>query len=152
MQMDRDEIRKIEWDCSKLVNEFYCALDEKRYEDMANLFAPEGIWNRLGVDLKGPQQILSSMEMRSDWLTAHLVTNTRVRVLLSNHAETTQYITLYRHEGWAPEHGPASVVLPLGVLKHWDSHVKVGSEWKIAKKVSQAIMIDRSRVSKYNKK
>ena len=150
--MDADEIRKIEWDCSRLVNEFYCALDEKRYPDLANLFAPDGIWNRLGVDLKGPEKILESMDTRSDWLTAHLVTNTRVRVISQDRAETTQYITLYRHEGWAPEQGPPAVVLPLGVLKHWDSHVRIGGAWKIAKKVSQAIMIDRSRVSKYDKK
>ena len=150
--MDRDLVRNIEWDCVRLVNEFYCALDEKRYEDLANLFAPEGIWNRLGIDLKGPPQILASMDTRSDWLTAHLVSNTRVRVLSQDHAETTQYITLYRHEGWVPEHGPAAVVLPLGVLKHWDTHVRIDGDWKIAKKVSQAIMIDRSRVSKYDKK
>jgi hypothetical protein len=150
--MNRDLIRHIEWDCVRLVNEFYCALDEKRYEDLANLFAPDGVWNRLGVDLKGPPQILSSMEERSDWLTAHLVTNTRVKVLSQDHAETTQYITLYRHEGWSPERGPAAVVLPLGILKHWDTHVRTEDGWKIARKVSQAIMIDRVRVSKYDNK
>lgn len=149
--MDRNAMRAIEWDCTRLVTEFYGALDEKRYEDMANLFAPDGIWNRLGVDLKGPAQILAAMTSRADWLTAHLVTNVRVKILSDTRAETTQYITLYRHEGWSPEKGPAEVVLPLGVLKHNDEHVLVHGEWKIAKKVSRAIMVDRSRVSKYDK-
>jgi hypothetical protein len=150
--MDRDEERRIEWDCTQLVTAFYAALDEKRYEDLAGLFAVDGIWNRLGVDLVGREAILQALGTRVDWLTAHIVTNTRVAVRDMNHADTVQYITLYRHEDWAADAGPAPVVLPLGVLKHWDTHVRVGSTWKIASKRSHAIMANRERVTHYDKK
>ena len=70
--MDRENARAIEWDCAKLVHEFYCALDDQRYSDLANLFAPAGVWNRLGIDLIGPHAILQAMTSRADWVTAHL--------------------------------------------------------------------------------
>ena len=150
--MDRDTARGIEWDCAQLVTAFYGALDEQRYEDLANLFVTEGgIWNRLGKDLVGSQAILAAMKTRTDWLTAHLVTNIRVNVIDKDHAETIQYITLYRHEEWKPEAGPAPVVPPLGILKHWDKQFRVGQDWKIAHKRSRAMMVDRARVTHYDK-
>lgn len=149
--MQRDVARAIEWDCTQLVYSFYGALDEQRYEDLANLFVDGGVWNRLGKDLVGRDAILAAMKSRKDWLTAHLVTNVRVNVVDETHAETIQYITLYRHEGWAPEKGPAPVVLPLGVLKHWDKHQCIGGVWRIAHKRSRAIMTDRLRVTHYDK-
>lgn len=150
--MNADAVRAIEWDCSKIVNEFYCALDDKRYEDMANLFAPAGIWNRLGIDLVGPAKILAAMTDRSDWVTAHLVSNLRVKVIDEEHAETAQYITLYRLEAVDTAKGPPSVVLPIGVLRHWDQQVRIDGTWKIARKTSRAILIDRSSTTKYDKK
>ena len=150
--MEREVARAIEWDCAQLINAFYGALDEQRYEDLANLFAPGGIWNRLGKDLVGGTEIVKALQTRANWLTAHLVTNIRIDVIDADHAETIQYITLYRHEGWRPEMGPAAVVLPIGVLKHWDKHVRIGGVWKIAHKRSRAIMTDRTRVKHYDKK
>jgi hypothetical protein len=149
--MEREIARAIEWDCTQLVTGFYCALDEQRYDDLAGLFATDGVWNRLGKDLVGGAAILEAMRTRKDWLTAHLVTNIRINVLDPEHAETIQYITLYRHEGWTPDMGPAPVVLPLGILKHWDKHVRIGGIWKIAHKRSRAMMADRSRVTHYDK-
>ena len=149
--MEREVARAIEWDCAQLVTAFYGALDEQRYEDLAGLFASDGVWNRLGKDLVGGAAIMKAMQTRTDWLTAHLVTNIRVSVVDADHAETTQYITLYRHEGWKPEMGPAPVVLPIGILKHWDKHVRIGGVWRIAHKRSRAMMADRSRVSHYDK-
>lgn len=149
--MDRDAARAIEWDCTQLVHAFYLALDEKRYEDLAGLFAESGVWNRLGKDLVGREMILGAMKGRADWLTAHLVTNVRVNVVDESNADTVQYVTLYRHEGWSPDKGPAPVVLPLGVLKHWDRHVRVDGVWRIAHKRSRAIMTDRQRVTHYDR-
>ena len=149
--MERDATRAVEWECSRLVNAFYGALDEKRYDALANLFTSDGVWNRLGKDLVGPAGILAAMQERTDWLTAHIVTNIRVDVVDADHAETIQYITLYRHEGWQPEQGPAPVVLPLGILQHWDKHVRVGGNWKIAHKRSRAMMVDRTTVTHYDK-
>ncbi|MDB5730043.1 MAG: hypothetical protein JWQ00_3248 [Noviherbaspirillum sp.] len=149
--MDKDAIRNIEWDCSRLVLNFYRYLDEKRYDDLAALFDEDGAWERLGEPLVGPQKIRETMNEREDWLTAHVVTNLMIDVVDENNANSVQYITLYRHQGWDESKGPAPVVLPLGVLRHRDALVRVGGEWKFKRKTSRAIMVNRERVTHYDK-
>ena len=149
--MNRDSERAIQWDCTQLIVSFYKFLDEKRYQDLANLFAPDGAWTRLGTQLVGPKAIAEAMSEREDWLTAHIVTNIRVEVIDADHAETTQYVTLYRHEGWSEKDGPAPVVLPLAVLRHRDKLVRQDGTWKFRQKTSRAIMTDRTRVTHYDR-
>jgi hypothetical protein len=67
-------------------------------------------------------------------------------VIDADYAETTQYITLYRHEGWDEKDGPAPAVLPLAVLRHRDQLVRQGCERKFRRKTSRAIM-QRERVT-----
>lgn len=141
MTMDRQTARAIEWDCAQLVQSFYHCLDEKRYEDMVNLFARDGAWVRLGQELKGRDNIRKAMGERADWLTAHLVTNLRIRVIDADHAESVQYITLYRHEGFDKSKGAAPVVLPLAILRHRDTLVREDGAWKFQRKTSQQIMM-----------
>ena len=97
--MDRATERAIEWDCTQLIHDFYLCLDEKRYADLLDLFAADGAWVRLGTELKGRTQIAEAMSERDHWVTAHVVSNVRVRVVDETSAHSTQYITLYRHEG-----------------------------------------------------
>jgi hypothetical protein len=150
MMISRDDARKAEWDCTQLILTFYRCLDEKRYDDLIEIFDENGAWVRLGVELVGKAQIRKAMDERDDWLTAHIVTNVCVDVIDDNHANTTQYITLYRHEGWTPPMGPAKVVLPLGILRHRDQLVRIGGIWKFKRKTSKAIMVDRTRVTHYD--
>ena len=139
--MDRETARAIEWDCAQLVQSFYHCLDEKRYDDMVNLFAKDGVWVRLGTELKGRENIRKAMAERDSWLTAHLVSNLKVHAIDADHAETVQYITLYRHEGFDAAKGSAQVVLPLAVLRHRDKLVREDGVWKFQRKASQQIMM-----------
>ena len=150
--MNRDEERAIEWDCTQLLYEFYACLDEKRYDDLGNLFVADGVWVRLGQELTGPDNIKAAMAERDDWLTAHLVTNARIFVRDNDHADTTQFITLYRHEGVDPAAGPSPVVLPLGILRHRDQLVRAAGRWKFKRKTSRAVMVNRTTVTHYDKK
>lgn len=150
--MDREIARAIEWDCTQLVYKFYGYLDENRYEEMANLFTGDGVWVRLGKEVKGPANIRALKAVRENWLTVHLVTNIRVNILDSEHVETVQYVTLYRHENWEPSAGPAPVVLPLAILRHQDQLVNKSGVWKFKRKSSRAIMADTTRVIHYEKR
>jgi SnoaL-like domain len=150
--MNRDLERAIEWDCAQLIQKFYGYLDEKRYQDLADLFAEDGTWVRLGKPVTGPDAIMNLMEEREDWITTHVVTNLRVIVRSEDEVETVQYVTLYRHEGWDANDGPAPVVLPLGVLRHHDTLVRHNGIWKFRKKTSKAMMVDRERVTHYDRK
>jgi uncharacterized protein (TIGR02246 family) len=142
--MDRDQARAIEWDCAQVVQKFYHCLDHKKYDEMADLFAEDGTWVRLGKPLQGRENIRKAMRERESWLTAHLVSNLHVTVIDADHAETMQYITLYRHEGVDTGGGKVAaqpVVLPLAVLRHRDRLVRERGTWKIHNKSSQQIMM-----------
>lgn len=149
--MDPEERRAIEWDCTQLLIRFYGLLDEKRYDELAGLFAEDGVWVRLGKELVGAPAILDAMSERDDWLTAHLVSNIRIDIVDRDNVETTQYVTLYRHEGRDGAQGPAPVVLPLGILRHRDRLTREAGVWKFKRKTSRAIMANRDRVTHYDK-
>ena len=149
--MDAAMRRSLEWDCTQLIYQFYGCLDDHLYEELADLFVADGAWVRLGKPLVGPQAILDTMRERKRWVTAHLVTNVRIIVTDINHAESSQYVTLYRHEDWDASHGPAPVVLPLGILRHRDKLVRIDGTWKFQIKTSRAVMVDRARVTHYEK-
>ncbi|MDO8774428.1 MAG: nuclear transport factor 2 family protein [Burkholderiaceae bacterium] len=149
--LDAHATREIEWECQKLILEFYGLLDDKRYDDLADLFAEDGVWVRLGQELVGPSGIKHAMAERESWLTMHLVSNLRIKVIDTSHAETIQYVTLYRQEGIDPTAGPPPVVLPLGLLRHTDKLVRVGGVWKFQRKASRAVMVNRERVTHYDK-
>lgn len=146
-----EERRAIQWDCQQLILRFYGLLDEKRYPELADLFAPEGVWVRLGRELVGPEGIRKAMTERESWLTMHVVSNLRIEVTTPLRAESVQYVTLYRQEGYDPASGPAPVVMPLGLLRHTDSLVRVDGSWKFLRKASRAVMVDRERVTHYDK-
>ena len=149
--MDRGDQRAIEWDCTQLLIRFYHLLDEKRYGELADMFADDGVWVRLGQELVGGAAILAAMSERDDWLTAHLVSNIRIDIVDADSVETTQYVTLYRHEGRGEALGPAPVVPPLGILRHRDRLAREAGVWKFKRKTSRAIMANRDRVTHYDK-
>lgn len=150
--MDRNEARAIEWDCTQLLIKFYNLLDQKRYEELTDLFAPDGVWVRLGEELKGPAGILEGMREREDWLTAHLLSNAQITIQDADNATTYQYVTLYRVEGHDPAKGPGGITLPMGVLCHRDTLVRIGGEWKFRRKTSKAVLANRERVTHYDKR
>ena len=145
-----EECRAINVDCTHLIHSFYRCLDEHRYDELASLFAENGTWVRLGTELVGPEAIRNVVGERGSWLTAHVVTNVLIDVIDTQRAESTQYVTLYRHEDWDPADGPAPVVLPLGILRHRDTLVLEAGIWKFGRKTSRAVMVDRSRVTHYD--
>jgi hypothetical protein len=55
--MELSERHSIEWECQKLCNAFGYYLDQCDFDALGNLFLPEGVWNRHGHNLSGPQDI-----------------------------------------------------------------------------------------------
>lgn len=150
--LDRGEARAIEWDCNQLLISFYNLLDQKDYGALADLFAEDGAWVRLGQELKGRHAIMEAMREREDWLTTHIVSNIQIKIVDPDTAETSQYVTLYRIEGHQPSKGPAAVAPPMGILHHRDTLVRRDGQWKFKRKTSRAVMVNRERVTHYDKR
>jgi hypothetical protein len=141
--MDPNLVQAIQWDCSQTLIRFYWCLDEKRYDELAGLFTAHGVWVRRKQELVGPAAILAAMTEREGWRTAHVVSNVSVHVVDEQNAETSQYVTLYRHEGTPGEKGPAPLSAPRAILHHRDKMVRVAGEWKFARKTSRPVMSRR---------
>jgi hypothetical protein len=62
--MTREAERAIEWDCAQVLTRFFNDFDQWRYQDMADLFAQDGVWHRQGR--RWPDGRRSSPRLPSD--------------------------------------------------------------------------------------
>ena len=77
--MNRDEEIAIEWDCQKLLRQYYHYVDQKEYEKAAELFTPDVEWSSMSIVLKGRDDIIKGLHgSLEDGTIRHVFTNTVV--------------------------------------------------------------------------
>ena len=130
--LSREAARAIEWDCTQVLTRFFNAFDQWRYDDMAAMFAPDGVWHRAGKPLKGAA-ILEALNARSRTQTVrHVVTNIEVNVADASRADFILYVTAYMHDSGTKATKPPTIQSPYLLLVVPGTMVKVGDDWKIA--------------------
>ena len=100
--MEINERQSIEWECLKLCNAFGYYLDQFDFDALGNLFLPDGVWNRHGHELRGPQQIREQLlqdgpkksgpAMRTGM---HFVTNFVPHNVNANEVKSTCYALVF---------------------------------------------------------
>lgn len=114
--MDQEQRRAAERDVERVIIGFFFHLDERRYAELAALFASDGVWNRQGETLRGPAMVLEAMHRRlAGTVTRHVVTNLLVDVSDAGEADASFYMTVFRHDGDRPATGPTAIELPYAV-------------------------------------
>lgn len=142
--MEREVERAVEWDCMQVVNKFYNALDERRYDVLVNCFTEDGIWKRQGKELQGRDVIMTAMQERGENLIIrHVVTNIEVSVEDDDHASTAEYVTIYRYDGEQKLDGPAPLDGPGVIFLYKDKMLKIDGDWKISDKRGKPIMLKK---------
>ena len=130
--IDRDTARAIEWDCAQLLTRFYNYFDQWRYEEMADLFGPEGVWHRAGKALQGKDVIVAELNKRSRTQTVrHVVTNVQVDVKDAASADFLLYVTAYIHDSGVKADKPPKIQMPALLLVVPGQLAKRDSVWKI---------------------
>lgn len=83
---------------------FFNHLDERRYDDLAAMFLPDGRWLRQGRWLDGPEAILDALRARPATMRVrHMVSNVVVNGISLDEARVHAYLTAYRQmEGQPP--------------------------------------------------
>jgi hypothetical protein len=83
---------------------FYSHLDERRYEELAAMFLPEGRWLRQGQWLEGRDAILAALRDRPATMRVrHIISNVVATRRSADEAEVQAYMTAYRRlEGQPP--------------------------------------------------
>jgi hypothetical protein len=79
-------------DCQRLSIAFCNHLDARRYEALAALFAPDGVFERAGNPVTGPAAIQAEMSKRPpDMATMHVTGNIQIDLTDDTHADGVTY-------------------------------------------------------------
>jgi hypothetical protein len=131
--LNRDTARAIEWDCAQNLTRFFNYFDQWRYEDMAGLFAPDGVWHRAGKALQGESVIVAELNKRSRTQTVrHVITNIQVDVQDEATADFLLYVTAYIHDSGTKAVDPPTIQMPSLLLWVPGQMVKWNGQWKVA--------------------
>lgn len=137
--MDRETARAAEWDCQQTVLRFTAAFDAHNFSEMAEHFAPDGIWMRAEGPCHGHAGLQEFGRKRSaQILVRHVVSNIRVDILDAQHARATSYITVYRHDFADAVKLPAPLHVDL-VGEYVDELQLIGGRWLISRRTGSAV-------------
>jgi hypothetical protein len=133
-----ESVPTIEAACVKVSLRFFRCLDLREHAAAAALFAPEGVWNRLGTALIGRASILAALERRPpERSTAHLVSNVWAEALDPDRVRVHYYLTL--RESIAKSGEPPAFRTG-GVLYGIDQYVQLAEGWRIQNKGTQPVL------------
>ncbi len=133
--MNRDEERAIEWECQRILTCFCLYSDTRQYDKLMNLFTPDGVWFRLGEELRGHEKLRKALEARPlEALSRHIISNVLVTVIDEDHAESVSYKSIYRHEAGETLDKPVPLNGPKWVSVYTDKFARTDDGWRITEK------------------
>jgi len=121
--------------CEAVVLAFFHALDTRRHEAAAALMAADGVWQRQGKTLQGPQAVLQALEARpAGRTTCHVITNVRLLESAAGRASLGYSLTAY--ESVAQDGVPGAPRL-VAIRDCRDTLVHTPEGWRLADKQSR---------------
>ena len=136
--MDREREREIEWDCQKVLRQYYRHVDKREYDEAVQLFTPDIHWVVMGLDLHGRAAVRGSFGGLVESTIRHILTNTVVTVIDNDNAESVSYNTIYVEKGF-PENGPISFEGPNRLGENHDKLVRTKDGWLISHRTGPII-------------
>lgn len=133
--MERNQERAIEWDCQKIVREYYQHVDRREFEKAVALFTPDVRWEVLGVKLQGRETLLKGLNgALGDGTIRHVVTNCLVDVVDGDHADVCFYLSIYYTQGIKVEEqdGPLPFEGPHRIMDQGDKMIRTKDGWRTA--------------------
>lgn len=127
----------IERACARLVVDYAHWVDFGDAERVADLFAPDGVWE-VGESLfegrDAVRDMLRSRQQMTERRSRHVCTNLAIDVLNADHATGLVYLSLYRHDFETAEasEGLAPCGPPLAVGQYRDRFVRTEEGWRFA--------------------
>lgn len=133
--MNRGEEQAIEWECQRILIQLCQFNDTRKFDELANLFTPDGVWIRLGEALIGREKIYQKMEERAAGALVHQVlSNVLITVIDADHADAISYKSIYRHEAGETLDKPVELNGPKWVSVYNEKLERTEEGWRIARK------------------
>jgi ketosteroid isomerase-like protein len=122
------------------VTRFYRHLDDRDYEEITALMAPDGVWHRQGSKLSSKAQILEAMNKRSSTLVIHhLLSNMFADLVADGTAQVTGYMLVVRYDSGTPMTGPAPLSGVDNIRTIRAMLVPTAKGWRIQSMISDPI-------------
>ena len=133
--MDREQEREIEWDCQKVLRQYYLHVDQREYDKAVQLFSEDIHWVVMGLDLHGRDAVRGSFGGLDDSTIRHVLTNTVVTVIDEDNAESISYNTIYVEKGF-PDDGPLPFTGPDRLGTQYAKLKRTAEGWRITERGS----------------
>ena len=115
-----------------LLNRLFLFLDERRYDDLATLFAPDGCWHRQGHLLRGHDAIIEALSARSATMRiCHVITNGIVEASGEGRAEAQCVMTAYRHDDGTSTQAVPEIAGPAVMARVRTRLARLPEGWRI---------------------
>lgn len=122
-----------------VVKVFYY-LDERRYDDILNLFMADGKWRRKEKWCLGRTDILASLNERpSTQMIRHVITNTHIESQDECSATVIAYMLSYTFDDGEPHQGEITINGPSKLFKMSSELVNIHGHWKITSQDSTVV-------------
>jgi hypothetical protein len=106
-----------EWRCQQQLTRLFYYLDQRRYNDLVNLFEPDGVWLRQGRLLTGHADIMQAMQARPEtYFIRHVLSNFLVTGSSVNATDAVAYLTAYADDSGQTPSPPVLINAPLSVF------------------------------------
>lgn len=139
--MDRAKRGEIEAECVALSHAWAYHIDHKQYDELAQLFVPDGVFIRTGVRLEGRAAILAAMHARpAEQFTRHVTTNFHFTAVETDRASAVSYNQSYYAflPGQPPfTYAPERMML----LDFVDQFVRTPEGWRFQERDARAVLI-----------
>jgi hypothetical protein len=135
--LDRKQERTIEWECQRVLRQYYQFVDQRMYKKAANLFTPDVEWQAFDVHLKGREEIYKGLiGGLAEGTIRHVITNTVIDVLDEDHAVSRSYNTDYYVPGAKVEDGDAPLHFdgPHRIEDNYAELTRTDEGWLISKR------------------
>src|SRR5262245_24013768 len=123
-------------ECNLLAVRFWNYMDAKTFPELAQLFAPGGVWVRPeGLALTAATGILDYLAKRSKTIaTCHVVSNIDVWLTGADQARSISVITAYKHDDGKALRVPAPLHGTHRILRASDHYSRTEAGWRIVRK------------------
>ena len=122
----------IQRDIQNLSLDYGHALDTMDPDELASVFAENGVWDQPSKPLHGRKDIREfwQAQVGRSYVTRHVVSNIRVRIKDRDHATGAAYLTMFRFDDKHPE--TIKSLEPALLGKFTDEYVRTPEGWKFA--------------------
>lgn len=128
--MDDAARLRIEHDCTRLVHRFCVLVDAYRHEELAALWAQDGVWETWRGPVHGRDEIRAYLNAKAQTdITIHIAHNVIVDVEDERNASGTAVFTYH-----GTQRGDPASLTPRVVGRYFDAFVLTDDGWRFARR------------------